>query len=216
MNAISSHPHAALFTLLLTASIAPGCGDSESSSSTGGSGGTGGAASSSTTGGSGGTGAGGASVEAFYACEELEFAEARPLSGMNFDASEGGFLTEPTQSTFVAHTTQIYMKPEGEAEFLMLSGQLFGVLGDTPGLVAWTVGTDEGCGVARTMGIWESEEALYAFVASDLHAQAMSRTTALSFTGRTMHFDVTKEEAEALTWDVMREKLEDVEPSPLY
>ncbi len=207
--------------LLFSALVALGsavtaCGDSESSSSSGGSGGSGGSSSSSNSGGSGGAGAGGASVDAFYACVEQEFSEARPLSGTNFDVTEGGFLMEPAQSTFVAHTTQIYMKPEGETEFFALSGQIFGVLGETPGLVAWTVGTDDGCGVARTMGIWDSEEALYTFVASDIHAEAMARTTAITFTGRTTHFDVTKEEAEALTWDVMRERLEDVEPSPLY
>lgn len=202
------------FGLLLTIpALAAGCGDSESASTTGG-GGSG--AGSSTTGAGGTGGAGGSPLDAFYGCVEEDFAEAKPLSGPNFDASQGGFLMEPSQSTFVVHTTQIYTKPDGEQDFLMLSGAIIATLADTPGLVAWTVGNDEGCGVSRTMGIWESDEALYTFVASEAHAAAMAQTTALSFTGRTMHFEVTKEEAEALTWDVVRERLEEVEPSPIY
>ncbi len=189
--------------------------DSDSNATSGG-GGQGGDTSSSSSSSAGGGGSGGAGVESFYSCVEDDYAEARPLSGANFDVTQGGFLMEPAQSTFVAHTTQIYVRPDGEDEFFQRSGELFGVLAETPGLVAWTVGTSETCGVARTMGIWESEEALYAFVAGDVHAQAMARTTALSFTGKTTHFDVSKEEAEALSWDGMRAELEGIDPSPLY
>jgi heme-degrading monooxygenase HmoA len=169
-----------------------------------------------TTSGTGGDGGEPADVEAFYACEEVEFGEARPLSGTNFDVDQGGFLTEPTQETFVVHATQIYVKPEQSDRFFELTGPMFATLPEFAGNVAWTVGGDDSCLVSRTMGIWESEEALYAFVGSPEHAAAMAETTALSYTGRTTHWTVTKEQAEALTWDVARAKLEEIDPSALY
>jgi heme-degrading monooxygenase HmoA len=166
--------------------------------------------------GAGGSGGEPVDIEALYACEEVAFGEARPLSGTNFDLSQGGFLTEPTQQTFVVHATQIYVPPDQSDRFFELTGPMFGTLPEFPGNVAWTVGGDDTCLVNRTMGIWESEEALYAFVGSPEHAAAMAETTTVSYTGRTTHWTVTKEEAEALSWDVARAKLAEVEPSALY
>ncbi len=196
-----------IFLLAILPSLLLACDDASSDGEGGGGGGAAG------TGGSGGEPA---DVEAFYACEEVEFGAARPLSGATFDIDQGGFLTEPTQETFVVHATQIYVKPEQSDRFFQLTGPMFATLPEFPGNVAWTVGGDDSCLVSRTMGIWESEEALYAFVGSPEHAAAMAETTALSYTGRTTHWTVTKEEAEALSWDVARAKLDAIEPSALY
>ncbi len=187
------------------------CSDSDSSTGTGGTAGAGG------TGGTGAAGGGGGSqYAALYDCEETAFAEAKPLSGPNFDLSMGGFLTEPATDTFVVHATQIYFTEEQYDPFYAMAGKVIGELASTEGLIAWTVGGDDACGVARTMGLWESEEALYKFIATGAHAEAMAKTTELSLTGRTTHFTVSKEEAEALSWDVARQKLEAIEPSAVY
>jgi hypothetical protein len=197
-----------LFAGLLVSLAA--CSDSDSSTSSGGTGGAGG------TGAGAAGGGGGSQYAALYDCEEAAFGEAKPLSGPNFDLSMGGFLTEPTSDTFVVHATQIYFTEEQYDPFFAMAGKVIGELANTEGLIAWTVGSDDTCGVARTMGLWESEEALYKFIATGAHAEAMAKTTELSITGRTTHFTVTKEEAEALSWDVARQKLEAIEPSAVY
>jgi heme-degrading monooxygenase HmoA len=167
------------------------------------------------------SGAGGAGGSApadpyaeMYECEEVMFGEAKPLSGPGYDP-ETGFVGTP-QATYVIHTTQIYTRPEQESEFMSTAGKVIAQLGSTEGLVAFTLGGDDGCGVSRTMGVWTSEEALYAFVQSGAHLEAMSKTGQLSYTGKTTHWDATPEEVEALTWDVARAKLEDIDPITGY
>ena len=177
------------------------CGDDSASAGSGGSAGQ------------GGSGEGGAPPDpyaALYACEETEFVAFKTLSGPGYD-EETGFVGQPRES-YVLHATQIYVRPEQEQTFLQVSGAVIGQLGTTPGLVAFSVGSDDGCGVARTIGVWESEEALYAFVGSGAHAEAMAQTAALSFTGRTTHWDATAEEVLSYDGDVARAKLADVEP----
>jgi len=150
----------------------------------------------------------------FYACEELAFGPA-PLAGPGWDADKGGIQGE-LQPGYVLHTTQIYIKPEGAQEFLELAQAISAEAAKTEGLIAFSVGSDMGCGVARTMGIWANEEAMYKLVASEVHTTAMGRTTALSYTGKTTHWAATVEEANAYSWEVARAKLVGVEPSPFY
>jgi len=150
----------------------------------------------------------------FYACEELAFSGA-PLAGPGWDAEKGGIQGE-LQPGYVLHTTQIYIKPEGAEEFLELAQAISAEAVKTEGLIAFSVGSDMGCGVARTMGIWTDEAAIYKLVASEAHAKAMGRTTELSYTGRTTHWAATAEEANAYSWDAARAKLASVEPSPVY
>lgn len=184
-----------------------GCGDSTSDG--GGGAGQGGAA-------QGGGGGDSAALEALYACEELGFAEFRPLTGREFDLAQGGFLVDPAQTSYVVHTTQIYVSAEQQGDFLAVFGDVAVQLADTEGLVAWAVSGDEACGVNRTLGVWESEQAMYAFVGSGAHATAMGLTTELSLTGKVTHWEATADEVEALDWDVARAKLAEVEPSPIY
>jgi heme-degrading monooxygenase HmoA len=185
-----------------------GCGDSASDG--GGGAGQGGAAQ------SGCGGSDSAALEALYACEELGFTEFRPLTGSEFDLAQGGFLVDPAQTSYVVHTTQIYVSAEKQGDFLAAFGDVAAQLAETEGLVAWAVSGDEACGVNRTLGIWESEQAMYAFVGSGAHATAMGLTTELSLTGKVTNWEATAGEVEALDWDVARTKLAEVEPSPIY
>jgi len=161
---------------------------------------------------SGGGGAGGSEATdpyaEMYACQETQFEAAKPLSGPGYDVATG-FVGTP-QASYVVHATQIYIRPDQYDDFYATAGKVVAQLAQTEGLVAFTLGDDEGCGVARTIGVWSSEEALYAFVATGAHAEAMSKTAVLSFTGRTTHWDATPEEVEALDWDVARAKLDGV------
>lgn len=149
-----------------------------------------------------------------YACEEVALQDARPLSGPGYDVATG-FVGAP-QSSYVIHTTQIYVRPEQQAEFFKESAKVMAQMDATDGVVAYTVALDQGCGVARTMGVWISEEAIYAFVGSGAHAAAMQRTTELSFTGKTTTWDATQGDVLALGWDVAREKLDAIGTSEFY
>jgi heme-degrading monooxygenase HmoA len=210
MHALTRHP-----TLLLTALLA--CGDSgtattdtadsdasTSSASSGEPTPTTGAAESST----------GLDAAQLYGCEETMFG-ASPLAGPLYDPEKGG-IQGALQPGYVLHTTQIYLKPEGAQTFGELAAAVSMEAAATEGLIAFSVGSDNGCGVARTMGIWASEEAMYKLVASEAHAKAMSMTTDLSYTGRVTHWTATADEANAYTWDVARAKISDVAPSAVY
>ena len=149
-----------------------------------------------------------------YGCKEEAFGAA-PLAGPGWDAEKGG-IQGTLQDSYVLHTTQIYVRPEQGQAFGALAQAVGEEAAKTEGLIAFSVGSDNGCGVARTMGIWANEEALYKLVMSEAHAKAMAATLDVSYTGRTTHWTVTAAEANAYSWDIARAKVEDVEPSPLY
>lgn len=149
-----------------------------------------------------------------YGCKEEVFGAA-PLAGPGYDAAMGG-IVGPLQDSYVLHTTQIYIRPEQGQTFGMLAQAVGEEAAKTEGLIAFSVGSDNGCGVARTMGIWASEEAMYTLVMSEAHAKAMAATLDVSYTGRVTHWKATAAEANAYTWDVARAKIADVEPSGLY
>ncbi len=195
---------------LVAASILPfaACGDDETSPAGGAQSGGGGA------GAGAGAAGGGDAYAALYDCEEVDFAGG-PLQGPGFDATMGGFIDEP-EASYVVATTQIYVADAQIEGFLAAFGPVNAELASTEGLVAHAVGTDSTCGVNRTMSVWTSEQAMFAFVGSGAHALAMSQTNEVSLTGRVTHFTATAAEVEALDWEVVRAKLAAVEPSPVY
>lgn len=199
--------------LFLGLVIATGCGSDgdPATGGSGGSGGGGGATGGATTGGSGG----GDPHAELYTCAEDNFQIGRPLSGTGFDAAQGG-LINPTQATYVVSTTQIYISKEQSSDFYDNVGAVIGQLTETPGLIALGLATDDTCGVNRTLGVWESEEAMYTFVASGAHAVAMEKTPTISLTGRVTHWTATVDEVNELDWDVARAKIADVDPSYAY
>lgn len=199
-------PRRAMWAIGLAGAALAGCADDEAApAGVGGAGGTG----------AGGTGGAPPDVAAYYACAETGFAEARPLSGPGLDPETGELVGAP-QASYVAHATQIYPKADKEKDFFGLVGPVLQQLEETPGLVAYALGSDEGCGVQRTMGIWESEEAMFAFVTSGAHATAMGSTLTVSITGKTTSWTVSADEVAALDWDVARGKLDAISPSPMY
>jgi quinol monooxygenase YgiN len=153
-------------------------------------------------------------VDALYDCEDLDFQVIQPLTGPGIDPMTGTLL-EPMQATYVLHTTQILVKPERLDEFFQLSGAVIQQLLQSEGLVGFALAQEPNCGFSRTMGVWESEQAMFAFVGSEAHAQAMTHTTEVSITGRTTAWTATADEM-PLTWEMALAAIADVEPSPVY
>ena len=196
------------FTLTLFLALGAGqaaCSDDAASDGGGGSG---------ADPGDGGSGAG-VDVQAYYACDETDFTPFGPMNGPGFDPDTGAFL-DPHPEGYVIHTTQLIVKPEANDEALQLSGAVFAQLQTTPGFLGVAVAGSTACSNLRTLGVWESEEAMYAMVGQGAHAQAMARTTAISVTGRVTHWDATAADVEALDWDVAKAKIDAIEPSPIY
>jgi len=164
--------------------------------------------------GGGETTGGGIDVDALYDCEDPDFQVIQPLSGPGIDPMTGT-LIEPMQASYALHTTQILVKPEALDQFFQLSGAVIQALATTEGLVGYSLAMEPNCGFSRTMGVWESEQAMLAFVASDAHATAMAHTTEVSVTGRTTAWTVTAAEM-PLTWEMALAAIADVEPSPVY
>ncbi len=148
-------------------------------------------------------------VDALYACEEPELVIGAPFAGPGYDPMVG--LTGTPQSTYVAHTTQVMVRPGAEADFEAAVGQILGQLATTEGLVGFSLAIEPGCGFARTLGVWESEQAMYAFVGTGAHAVAMSQTPILTLTGRTTHWEIEAAEI-PLAWDLALARIDGVPP----
>lgn len=151
--------------------------------------------------------------EQAYACIDADFAEVAPLAGPGYDPGAG--LLDPIQDTYFVHTTQILVRPDKQAEFQATVGEIVGQLMQSAGLVAVAFASEPNCGFARTLGVWRSEEEMYAFVISGAHAEAMAQTTELSLTGKTTSWSATAAEI-PVTWAAAMEKLAAVEPAAVY
>lgn len=149
-------------------------------------------------------------TSALYDCPEDTFEQNRPLVGPGIAPGQG--LLGERQASYVVHTTQIYARPEKAQAFMEVVGSVIAQLEETPGLVGYALGTDPACGVARTLGVWASEEAMYRFATSGAHLEAMGQFTDLALTGRVTHWNATPEEVEALTFDVARQRIATVDP----
>lgn len=143
-----------------------------------------------------------------FACDEAAFGDVKPLSGPGYDP-ETGIVGEP-QSEYVVHATMLYWRQEETEDFYAMAADVMAQLGSAEGLLAYAIGTDEVCGAARSMGIWRSEEDMYAFVTSGAHAKAMGMTTELASTGKVTHWTMRADELATLDWDLQRAALEDV------
>lgn len=209
------HSFLAPLSLALVGSLTAGCsGEDPDGPMGGGDGSTGEPPEGESSGGGDESTGGGIDVDALYDCEEPSFQVIQPLSGPGIDPMTGS-LVPPMQESYVLHTTQILVRPEKLEDFLALNMPIFEQLGQTEGLVGFALGMEPNCGFSRTMGIWESEQAMLAFVTSGAHLQAMARTTEVSVTGRTTSWTATADEM-PLTWEMALAALDGVEPSAVY
>ncbi|MCU0684009.1 MAG: hypothetical protein MUF34_17500 [Polyangiaceae bacterium] len=77
---------------------------------------------------------------------------------------------------YVISSTYLTLRTEAAAQ--QRFGELMGILTEDfqtrPGLVALALSVAGSCDTARTLSVWESEEAMYAFVSSPAHTAAIS------------------------------------------
>lgn len=156
---------------------------------------------------------GGPDVDELYDCEDPG-AFFGPMNGPAFDPETGEFVGVP-QDSFVAHTTLAVVSEEGMDDFLAVNDMVVAQLMQTPGVLGVAFAIEPQCGFLRTIGLWEDERSLYAFVGSGAHLQAMQQAPQLSLSGKTTHWELDSG-AMPLTWDMAMTALEDVEPSPIY
>jgi quinol monooxygenase YgiN len=196
--------------MALLATLAIGCGDS-----TGGGGDAGGSSpGGANAGGAGGAAPSGPSEAELYGCDEVGFGDVIELGGPGYNPVDG-IIGEP-QAEYVVHATMLYWKADQQEAFYDLAVELIAQLNETEGLLAYALGTDETCRTARSIGIWRSEEDLYAFVTTGAHAKAMGLTNELSWSGKATHYSVAAGELDTVDWESQRVALEDVEPSAIY
>lgn len=157
----------------------------------------------------------GPTAQALFDCDTGAFAISKPLVGPGFDPARGGVLGA-LQPTYVVHTTQLFLDPERIAEFQAIADPVSVQLDQTEGLLAYSYAGDQGCGEASTLAIWESEAAMYRFVSSGAHAQAMARADEVGLAGRVAHWTVTGAEANAIDWEVARARIREAEASPVF
>lgn len=156
-------------------------------------------------------GSGGPDLAELYACEEAELAIAQPFGGPGFDPMTGE-LVNPAEE-YVVSTTQLLPKPDAASQqaFLELTNGVVAQLMETPGFLGLSLALEPNCGFARTLTVWESEEAMFAFVGTGAHVEAMGQTFDVGVTGRVTSWTAPAEEMPP-SWDDAIAKIAEVDP----
>lgn len=143
-----------------------------------------------------------------------DFTMFGPLEGPGVDAD--GSLRASDTGNYVVSSTYLRLHPTQEANdrFMELMGPISMTLANQPGLIALQTGGSMSCGTARTFTVWESEEAMYSFVASDAHANGIANVAQVSRGGSIVtHWDA--DTLEKATWDEALRQLSQHE-GPVY
>ncbi len=157
------------------------------------------------SGGEAALGGSGGADDAFPGCVkgeiEADFVEDTPLVGPGVD-QETGLLAEGNY--FIA-TTYLAMKPDVLDHVMELAGPTINTLVASDGFVAMSTARSESCLSLRTLTVWQSEEQMYEFVASEAHSAAMSEMSDLNRgTSGTLSWQGTEADA---SWAVSIPKL---------
>ena len=152
-----------------------------------------------------------AEILELYDCVEPNLA-ASPLMGPGYNPEMG--LLDPVADSYVAHTTQIYVREDdpSAAEFDEHVNTIVEELMQSEGLIAYSLGGDPTCGFARTLGVWRDEESMLAFAFSDAHVAAMVVASSLALTDRVTHWDITADDLPDL-WTQALEQIEGIQPN---
>jgi heme-degrading monooxygenase HmoA len=86
----------------------------------------------------------------------------------------------PAGSIVAATYLQLRTDDASQAVFSQVSGRVAQTLFMSPGLLAVAVVTSNQCAVARTLTVWENEEAMMGFVTSAAHSEAIARVGEMS------------------------------------
>lgn len=125
-----------------------------------------------------------------------------PLQGSAVDAN--GALVA---GQYVFSTTRLKLRftPAAGQQFNALMGPISEELAAQPGLLAQSVATSTRCNVARTFTVWRDEASMYAFVSSRAHTAAMAAVSEVSRGGsRTTHWSGAHTQA---SWEIAAQSL---------
>jgi heme-degrading monooxygenase HmoA len=102
-----------------------------------------------------------------------------PLSGSQV---KDGDLAAPGPDGYVVSTTFLRLKPGDDtaARFQELVSPILQRLVTQSGLAGFQLGLSTSCNTARTLSVWESTEAMYDFVGSDVHMTAVNAVSDVS------------------------------------
>ncbi|WNG32215.1 hypothetical protein F0U61_00280 [Archangium violaceum] len=136
--------------------------------------------------------------------------ESSPLQGPGVDAQ--GKLAP---GTYIMSSTYLRMghSQEAQAEFQQLMGPIDQTLQQQQGLVAVQFAQSTRCNVKRTFTIWKDEEAMYQFVGSPAHAQAIARVSLVSRGGSAV--TSWQDDERGATWEKALQQLA-AETGPTY
>lgn len=102
--------------------------------------------------------------------------QAEPLSGPGVDPATGELRPAPEGSSYTISSTYGIPRP-GDAvmqRYVQMFGAIQAQLASQRGLVAIQLAQSPSCGSGRTLAVWESTEAMYEFVMSPAHLEAMN------------------------------------------
>ena len=136
-----------------------------------------------------------------------------PLAGPGVDPDTGALRAPPAAGYHVS-TTYLQIKPDSQQLFGELVAPIVQQLGAQPGLLAVQLTTAAGCGTARTLTIWESEEAMFGFVLGDVHQDAVGRIDEVS-RGASAFATWTATTLDDTTWEAAASRLDEAD-GPLY
>lgn len=132
----------------------------------------------------------------------------QPFSGPGYD---NGALTTDAAGPFIVVATHLDVKDDADADaaFSAHMEALQKALPEQPGLVGSALsGVPLSNDEQRTLSAWESEEAMLAWVVSDVHAKAMQDMATRSEGGRTVSWTLTRDEMPP-TWEDARKRLDE-------
>lgn len=102
--------------------------------------------------------------------------EMQPMSGPGVDPATGTIPPPPSGSSYVISSTYGAPKPEGAVmeRYKKLFGAIEAQMKSQQGLLALQLSQSSSCGSGRTLAVWASEEAMYEFVSSQAHMDAVA------------------------------------------
>lgn len=127
-----------------------------------------------------------------------------------------GKLKAPPAEGWVISSTYLRLKsdPTAQMRFGQLMGPIQQALATQPGLLAIELGSSMSCGTARTFTVWESEEAMFDFVAGPAHGAARAAVGEVSRGGSIVtHWSTAR--ADQSTWEEAARRLA-ADEGPLY
>lgn len=140
-------------------------------------------------------------------CADDDLVDSKAFSGPGWDGTKGTLTGEPRSSYRIATTVFAYHRDEKrKADFDATLARVMEAVEASPGLVGYQIARSPKCGYARTISVWDTEEAMMAFVLSGAHSDAMTKVRDVGVDGRTIGWEGTAKDL-PVSWSAARAKL---------